>query len=140
MGRLRGGEIDAIFDEGVVLWADQVAAAGAGFLPLSPGRLEALQGQGFRRALIERSRYPTLPADVPAVDFSGWPIYCRADTPDALVERFCQALVSRRDHIVWGIGGPRQPFRIKSRGRSRVTGSSVSAMIVPDEHRSGANR
>jgi TRAP-type uncharacterized transport system substrate-binding protein len=109
MGRLERGEIDAIFDEGVVLWADLVAAAGASFLPLSPGHLETLQAQGFRRALIERARYPSLPADVPAVDFSGWPVYCRTDTPDALVGQFCRALVARRDDIVWDIGGVRQP-------------------------------
>ena len=75
--RAWGGEIDAIFDEGVVMWADQVAAAGAQFLPLSPQHLDSLEAQGFRRALIEKSRYPSLPADVPAVDYSGWPIYCR---------------------------------------------------------------
>lgn len=109
IGRLGRGEIDAIFDEGVVLWADQVAAAGARFLPLSPRHLETLEAEGFRRGLIEKSRYPSLPGDVPTVDFSGWPIYCRTDTPDALVERFCQALVRRRDDIVWDIGGVRQP-------------------------------
>jgi TRAP-type uncharacterized transport system substrate-binding protein len=109
MGRLERGEIDAIFDEGVVLWADLVTAAGARFLPLSSQHLEALQAQGFRSAVIEQSRYPTLPADVPAVDFSGWPIYCRADTPDTLVDQFCEALVARREDIVWDIGGVRQP-------------------------------
>jgi TRAP-type uncharacterized transport system substrate-binding protein len=109
MGRLEHGEIDAIFDEGIVMWADQVAGAGAKFLPLSPDHLEVLQAQGFRGALIEKSRYPSLPCDVPAVDFSGWPIYCRTDTPDTLVEHFCQALVRRRDDIVWDIGGVHQP-------------------------------
>src|SRR2546430_1362699 len=109
IGRLERGEIDAIFEEGVVIWADLVTAAGASFLPLGPEHLDGLVAQGFRRALIAADRFPTLPADVPAVDFSGWPIYCRADTPGTLVERFCQALVTRRDHIVWDIGGPQQP-------------------------------
>jgi TRAP-type uncharacterized transport system substrate-binding protein len=109
IGRLERGEIDAIFDEGVVLWADLVTGAGAGLLPLSPSQLDGLQAQGFRRGLIEKSRYPSLPGDVPTVDYSGWPIYCRTDTPDALVEQFCQALASRRDDIVWDIGGVRQP-------------------------------
>jgi TRAP-type uncharacterized transport system substrate-binding protein len=109
IGRLERGEIDAIFDEGVVLWADQVAAAGAQFLPLTQQHLEILQARGFRPALIEKSRYPSLARDVPAVDYSGWPIYCRTDTPGALVEQFCQALVSRREDIVWDIGGVRQP-------------------------------
>jgi uncharacterized protein len=109
IGRLRQGEIDAIFDEGIVLWGDKVAPAGAAFLPIGPGRLAALETQGFRRALIEKARYPSLPADIPTVDFSGWPVYCRRDTPADLVERFCEALVSRRDAIVWDIGGTRQP-------------------------------
>jgi TRAP-type uncharacterized transport system substrate-binding protein len=109
IGRLECGEIDAIFDEGVVLWADLVAAARAQLLPLSPPYLEFLESQGFRRGLIEKSRYPSLPDDVPTVDYSGWPIYCRTDTPDALVEHFCQALVSRRDDIVWDIGSAHQP-------------------------------
>jgi TRAP-type uncharacterized transport system substrate-binding protein len=109
IGRLRDGELDAIFDEGVVMWADQVTAAGASLLPIGPGQLDALEAQGFRRAVIERSRYPSLPADVPALDYSGWPVYCRADTDGQLVELFCQALVARRDSIVWDIGGVQQP-------------------------------
>ncbi len=36
-------------------------------------------------------------------------VYCRADTPGSLVERFCQALVSRREDIMWDIGGVHQP-------------------------------
>ena len=109
IGRLERGELDAIFDEGVMTWADLVAAAGASFLPLDAEHLAVLVDQGFRAALIEKERYPSLPGDIPAVDYSGWPIYCRTDTPDELVGHFCEALVSRRDGIVWDIGGPRQP-------------------------------
>jgi TRAP-type uncharacterized transport system substrate-binding protein len=109
LGRVERGELDAIFDEGVVMWADRVTAAGARLLPLSPGHLTALEAQGFRRALIEKSRYPSLPADVPALDYGGWPLFCHQDTPDVLIRQFCQALVSRRDAIPWDIGGVRQP-------------------------------
>ncbi|HTU74528.1 MAG TPA: TAXI family TRAP transporter solute-binding subunit [Trebonia sp.] len=109
LGRLERGELDAIFDEGVVMWADLVTAAGARLLPLGPGQLAALEEQGFRRGLIEKARYPSLPADIPAVDYGGWPIFCRGDTSDVLVEQFCQALVSRREGIAWGIGAARQP-------------------------------
>jgi hypothetical protein len=135
IGRLERGEIDAIFDEGVVLWADLVAAAGAWFLPLDPAHLEALRTEGFRPAFIEKSRYPSLPADVPAVDYSGWPIYCRADTPDPLVEHFCEALVSRRDGIVWDIGGVRQPPLPLER---MVTDSPVTPIDVPLHPRAAA--
>jgi hypothetical protein len=59
IGRLGRGEIDAIFDEGVVMWADLVAGAGAQFLPLSSDHLKILEAEGFRPALIEQSRYPS---------------------------------------------------------------------------------
>jgi TRAP-type uncharacterized transport system substrate-binding protein len=106
IGRLASGEIDAIFDEGVIMWANLVAGAGAHFLPVE--HLDALQAQGYRRGLLEKSLYPTLPHDIETVDYSGWPIYCRADAPDALIEKFCRALIARQDAIVWNIGGPQQ--------------------------------
>jgi TRAP-type uncharacterized transport system substrate-binding protein len=109
LGRLEAGELDAIFDEGVIMWADLVAGVGARFLPLSTVHLEFLQAQGFRRGLIEKSRYPSLPGDIETVDYSGWPIYCRADASGDLIDRFCRALIARRDAIVWDIGGVRQP-------------------------------
>jgi TRAP-type uncharacterized transport system substrate-binding protein len=135
IGRLQRGEIDAIFDEGVVLWANLATAAGATFLPLSEGQLAGLLRQGFRRGVIERARYPTLPCDVPAVDFSGWPIYCRSDTPDALVEKFCRALASRREDIVWDIGGVRQPPLPLGR---MVTESPPTPQDVPMHPRAAA--
>ena len=109
LGRLKDGEIDAIFDEGVVMWADLVAGAGAAFLPIHESQLDYLVAQGFRRGLLEKSRFPSLPGDINTVDYSGWPIYCRADAPDALITKFCQALIRRQDTIVWDIGGPTQP-------------------------------
>jgi uncharacterized protein len=135
IGPLERGELDAIFDEGVVLWADLLTAAGARFLPLSPDRLDSLRTQGFRYGLIEQARYPSLPGDVPTVDFSGWPVYCRSDTPDALVEQFCQALVRRRDDIVWDIGGPRQPPLPLER---MVTESPATPQDVPMHPRAQA--
>jgi hypothetical protein len=109
IGRLAAGEIDAIFDEGVIMWADLVAGAGAEFLALDPAHLASLEAQGFRRGLLERSRYPSLPGDIPTVDYSGWSLYCRASAPAALIEKFCLALIAKRDSIVWDIGGPVQP-------------------------------
>jgi TRAP-type uncharacterized transport system substrate-binding protein len=109
MGRLASGEIDAIFDEGTFIWVDRLKGAGAKLLPLSVERLDSLVVQGFRRGVIAAAGYETLSADVPAVDYGGWPIYCRADAPAELIERFCRALVTRRDQIVWDIGGVDQP-------------------------------
>jgi len=76
-----------------------------------PGRFAfyGAKGSGLPPGPHREVPYPSLPEDVPAVDYSGWPIYCRADTPGALVELFCTALITRRDEIVWNIGGPHQP-------------------------------
>ena len=104
LGRLASGDIDAIFDEGIVLWADRLASVRASFLPLDPEHLQVLVGQGFRPGIIEASRYPSLSGDVATVDYSGWPIYCRSDTPDELVEVFCRSLHARRNSIVWDTG------------------------------------
>jgi TRAP-type uncharacterized transport system substrate-binding protein len=109
IGRLERKEIDAIFDEGIVMWADRVAPAGGRLLALDSGQLAVLRDAGFRSAVIEADRYPTLAADVPTVDYSGWPIYCRSDTSPELIEAFCEALVTRRESIPWTIGGVHQP-------------------------------
>ena len=109
MGRLAAGEIDAIFDEGVGGWADMLAGAGATLLPIAPDRLAELGEQGFRATTVHAERFPTLAADVPTVDFGGWPIYCRADAADDLVDRFCRALAARRERIPWEIGPASQP-------------------------------
>jgi hypothetical protein len=87
IGRLERGELDAIFDEGIVMWAD-----------------------------------------VPAVDYGGWPIYCRSDTSALLVDKFCRALARRRDTIPWDIGGPVQPPLPLER---MVRDSPVTPLDVP---------
>jgi len=81
IGRLERGEIDAVFDEGIALWADLVTPAGARLIALDSQRLSGLGRAGFRPAVIEHQRYPTLTTDVPTVDYSGWPIFCRTDNP-----------------------------------------------------------
>jgi hypothetical protein len=85
--------------------------------------------------VIEQCRYPSLPADVPALDYGGWPIYCRTDTADELVELFCQGLVARRDSIVWDIGGFQQPPLPLER---MVRDSPVTPLDVPLHPRAAA--
>ncbi len=114
---------------------DQVTAAGARLLPISPAQLDALEGQGFRRAAIEQARYPSLPGDVPALDYGGWPVFCRTDTPDVLVDQFCRALFARRDTIVWDIGGVQQPPLPLER---MVRDSPITPLDVPLHPRAAA--
>lgn len=109
LGRLASGEIDAIFEEGTIIWADGLAAAGASILPIDDEHLDALVSIGFRRGVLDVDTYPSLAADIQTVDYSGWPIYCRADAGDELVRQFCAALERAKDCIVWQIGPEKQP-------------------------------
>jgi TRAP-type uncharacterized transport system substrate-binding protein len=56
--------------------------------------------------VIEKEDFPKLAADVPSLDFSGWPIYTHQDTPDPLVNDFCKALEASKDRIPWAQEGP----------------------------------
>ena len=108
LGKVRAGGLDAIFDEGVMMWANEVEAAGMNFLTISENSLVDLVALGFRRGTIEKARYPTLPADVKTLDFSGWPIYTRLDTPDLLVRKFCEGLEANKAQMPWHMGGLQQ--------------------------------
>ena len=103
---VRRGEVDAIFDEAINTWGNQVAPSGMRFLPLSEPHLKRIEALGFRRAVIPKAKYPTLPADVATVDFSGWAVYTLASVPDGIIKSFCTALVKRKDRIPWEEEGP----------------------------------
>ncbi|GAA1130573.1 TAXI family TRAP transporter solute-binding subunit [Arthrobacter flavus] len=109
IGRLENGEIDAIFEEGTIIWANDVIAAGASILPIDNDHLATLIALGFRRGILDKATYPTLPGDIQTLDYSGWPIYCRIDASDKLVRQFCAGLERAKDRIVWQIGPENQP-------------------------------
>jgi TRAP-type uncharacterized transport system substrate-binding protein len=106
IGAVQRGEIHAIFDEGASTWGNMALELGMNFLALGENLLQRLETLGLRRGLIEKKNYPKLAADVPTLDFSGWPIYTRADTPDALVADFCRALDASKDRIPWAEDAP----------------------------------
>jgi hypothetical protein len=85
---IEAGEIDAIFDEGLVLWFDQALAAGMAPLDVEDWAWEQLQAMGWRRALIPAGptgRFPHLQADHYAIDYSAGRCTrgrrCRTTTP-----------------------------------------------------------
>jgi TRAP-type uncharacterized transport system substrate-binding protein len=106
MGAVHRGEIDAIFDEGASTWGNMALELGMTFLSLPEMILQSLEKVGLRRGLIEKSEYPKLDTDVPTLDFSGWPIYTLASTPDALVRDFCRALEESKAKIPWAKAEP----------------------------------
>jgi TRAP-type uncharacterized transport system substrate-binding protein len=106
IGAVHRGEIHAIFDEGASTWGNMALELGMGFLPLEEELLERLEAVGLRRAVIEKKDFPKLAANVPSLDFSGWPIYTHLETPDSLVIDFCEALEASKEHIPWSEEGP----------------------------------
>lgn len=103
---LVAGELTAVFDEGVHLWAG--AAVEAGLTPLRIGEetLVRLEEMGYRRDCVTRSMCPALTDNIPTVDFSGWPLLVREDADDGMVGRLCAGLEGRRDMIPWEGEGP----------------------------------
>ena len=99
-------EINAIFDEASSAWGNEALDLGMRLLPLDEPLLQRMEAVGFRRATLAKSQFPKLPQDVPTLDFSGWPIYTRAETPGDLVTRFCRGLEARADKVPWEEEGP----------------------------------
>lgn len=106
IGAMQRGEIDAIFDEGASAWGNIALELGMIFLSLDESMLTRLEAAGLRRGLIQQKYFPKLPADVPTLDFSGWPIYTRRDTPDSMVADFCRALDECKERIPWAEEAP----------------------------------
>ena len=106
IGAVQRGEIDAIFDEGVSAWGNMALELEMNFLSLDESLLQRLEAFGLRRGLIEKRNFPKLAADVPTLDFSGWPIYTHKDTADTLVTDFCRALEASKDRIPWAHQAP----------------------------------
>lgn len=106
MGAMLRGEIDAIFDEGASAWGNMALELGMNFLSLDENLLQQLEKWGLRRGTITQADFPKLDADVPTLDFSGWPIYTHANTPDGMVTDFCQALEESKERIPWAHDRP----------------------------------
>lgn len=106
IGAMLRGEIDAIFDEGASAWGNMALELGMDFLSLDEDLLRELEASGLRRGTLSEANFPKLQAGVPTLDFSGWPIYTNANTPDGMVTDFCQALEASKEQIPWSQDKP----------------------------------
>jgi len=98
---LHAGTIDAIFDEGLVLWFDEALAAGMEPVSLDEFAFEKLEALGWRKVVIPTGRYPHLKTDHECLDYSGWPLYTRASLPDDDAYKVVDAIHARKDEIYW---------------------------------------
>ena len=106
LGAVQRGEVDMLIDEAVRSWLNAAAESGMRILPFDEPLLEHLEGLGFRRAVISKTRYTSLKEDVLTLDFSGFPVYTHADVPDTIVASICAALEARKEKIIWQEEGP----------------------------------
>jgi TRAP-type uncharacterized transport system substrate-binding protein len=106
LGRVKAGEVDAIFDEAVTRFVPLAVPQGMRFLPIEEPERSKLATMGMRTEPMPRQTFPMLPADVPAVDFSGFPVFTHADTPESLVYDFSRALDARKSQIAYQQPGP----------------------------------
>lgn len=106
IGAVERGEIDAIFDEALQMWAVRALELGMRFLPVDEPQLQQMEAMGVPRVAITPQEYPALKEDVWTIDFSGWPVFTLASTPDRIITSFCQALENRKARIPWYGEGP----------------------------------
>jgi TRAP-type uncharacterized transport system substrate-binding protein len=93
---LEKGAINAVFDEGIKSWGQSALDAGFRYLPVEGSILKKLAAIGYRPSVLPKSRFPVLPADVPTLDFSGWPMMVHADMPDDVAYALCEAIEARK--------------------------------------------
>ena len=72
-------------------------------LSLDEPLLQKPEAMGLRRIQLTSELNARIPAevDVATLDFSGWPVFTRADVSDDFVRRFCAGLEARKDRIPW---------------------------------------
>lgn len=105
MEALARGELDAIFDEGLPRWFDEALRLGMVVHEIEPEAFDYLATLGWKKDIVPASRFPHLVRDYAAVNYSGWPLYARADLSEKLVYDVCAACVARQAEIPWEEGG-----------------------------------
>jgi TRAP-type uncharacterized transport system substrate-binding protein len=106
IGAVERGEIDALWDEAMPMFANRALELGMQFLAIDEPELQKLEAMGLQRVAITKDEFPALPEDVWSVDFSGWPVFCLESAPDDMVTAFCAGLEARKDRIPWYGEGP----------------------------------
>ena len=100
---IRDGSIDAVFDEGISIWLKEALANGMELVNLEPETFEALGKIGWRKVNLRTGRFADLPV-YDSIDFSGWPLYARADLPEKTAYDVCGAFGARHDFMPWEKG------------------------------------
>ncbi len=96
---IENGEINAVFDEGILSWGQAAVDHGFRYLPVE-GKIRArMVAMGYRLVVMSQSRFPGIAEEVKTLDFSGWPMVVHADMADDVAYAFCEAIEARKDVI-----------------------------------------
>jgi TRAP-type uncharacterized transport system substrate-binding protein len=90
------GEIDAVFDEGIMSWGQFALERGFRILPLEGAVRDRVTAAGFGLMNVTPKRLPALPQPVLSIDFCGWPMIVHQDMPDDLAYALCEAIEARK--------------------------------------------
>lgn len=92
---------DAIFDEAIMTnrWKRLTESYELRFLPVDEDVLGELTARGMKRGTLARGRFRGVETDVPALDFSGWLLFCHAELPDELAYLTAAALEEQIENI-----------------------------------------
>jgi len=96
---IENGTVNAIFDEGIKSWARTALENGFRFLPVEGAVRKTMVAMGYRPVVMSKSRFPGMSEDIPAIDFSGWPMIVRADMPADVAYALCEAIENRKESI-----------------------------------------
>ena len=81
---IKDGLNDLVFDEDVAGWGEIALENGMVFLELGDGCFRMMEGLGFRKTTIPKSKFLALEKEIEALEFGGWPLCCRADMDEVV--------------------------------------------------------
>ena len=94
-------DFDAVFDEALMTrrWKRLTDQYDLDFLPIDEGVMRKLEQRGFARGKIEKGRFRGIDQDIPAIDFSGWLLYCHEDMDEELAYLTIAAIEEQKKEI-----------------------------------------
>jgi hypothetical protein len=91
------GAVNAIFDEGIKSWGQTALDHGFRYLPVDGKVFKSLAQLGYRPAVLSSEHFKGLPAPIPTVDFSGWPMIVHRSMTENVAYALCEAIEQRKD-------------------------------------------
>jgi TRAP-type uncharacterized transport system substrate-binding protein len=101
LNAIREGTVDAVIDEGIVMWLPVALENGFEPVALEDDVWSKMTALGWRRVKLPKSWSPLLKADHDCIDYSGWPLYTRESMPEDDVYKIIEAVAARNDEMPW---------------------------------------